>query len=171
MRRSTARQYRSCLPCPTLIALAGVLLSVGSANGQSFTLLPAMPPDVAALPPYVRAPVGSVARIDWGALRDDLAAAAAVPGGESAPPSLYHTLRLPTPSGLMTAYRIVESPRMEPALAAKFPAIKTYRILGIDDSTAVGRVDVTSHGFRGMILTGSGMIFIDPVSGGEREQV
>ena len=73
-----------------------------------------------------------------------------------------YTILLPMPDGTQTSYSIVESPIMEAALAAKFPQIKTYRVSGIDDPGASGRVDISQKGFRAMLFTSQGRVFIDP---------
>ena len=69
---------------------------------------------------------------------------------------------LPLPEGGFGRFLILESPIMEPGLAAKFPQIKTYTVQGLDDPTATGRLDWTPAGFRGSILSSKGRFFIDP---------
>ena len=69
---------------------------------------------------------------------------------------------LPLPDGGYGRFLVLESPIMEPELAAKFPQIKTYLVQGLDDPTATGRLDWTPAGFRGSILCSKGRFFIDP---------
>lgn len=72
-------------------------------------------------------------------------------------------IELPMPSGGTARFRVWESSVMEPALAAKFPGIKTFAGQGIDDPAAYIRFDFTTQGFHAMILSDvSGDIYIDP---------
>jgi len=73
-----------------------------------------------------------------------------------------YTIQLPMPDGSQTLYSIVESPIMEAGLATKFPEIKTFKVFGIDDPGASGRVDISQKGFRAMLFTSQGRVFIDP---------
>ncbi|MCB0550571.1 MAG: zinc-dependent metalloprotease [Phaeodactylibacter sp.] len=73
-----------------------------------------------------------------------------------------YTLELPRPDGRMETFRLCESPVMAPGLAQKFPSIKTYLGKGVDNPTALARIDYTPHGFHAMVLAGEGTYFIDP---------
>ncbi len=76
-------------------------------------------------------------------------------------------LTLPLPDGGWSRFSVLESPIMEPQLAAKFPEIKTYVAQGIDNPLATARLDHTPAGFHALIYLPDDMIFIDPYSRGD----
>ncbi|MBK9656326.1 MAG: hypothetical protein IPO66_13005, partial [Rhodanobacteraceae bacterium] len=78
-------------------------------------------------------------------------------------------LSLPLADGRFGEFQIVESPIMQPGLAAKFPEIRTYLGQGIDDRTATLRFDVTPTGFHGQIISWEGTTFIDPFQPGDTQ--
>lgn len=71
-------------------------------------------------------------------------------------------LLLPMPDGTMQRFEVEKSPIMAPELAARYPEIQTYRVRGLDNPAASGRLDLTPAGFHGMISIASRTIFIDP---------
>jgi len=94
---------------------------------------------------------------DQQALRDFLHRVPSEASGITGP-----VISLPMPDGSLASYHIVESPIMEDALAAKYPEIKTFKVYGIDDPVASGRIDISPHGFSAMLHTSQGRVFVDP---------
>jgi hypothetical protein len=73
-------------------------------------------------------------------------------------------ISIPTADGITERFRVVEAPVMDPALAAKFPEIKSYAGTGIDHAGSIIRFDISPQGFHGMILSADRTtIYIDPV--------
>ncbi|KAA9332231.1 T9SS type A sorting domain-containing protein [Hymenobacter busanensis] len=75
-------------------------------------------------------------------------------------------ISLPLPDGTSQRFRITTTDVMHPALAARFPQIKTYAAQGIDDPSASGVLDMTPAGFHAMIMTAENTLFIDPTPDG-----
>ena len=75
---------------------------------------------------------------------------------------IKHELMLPMPDGSVEKFNIVESSIMETGLAIKFPEIRTYLGQGIDNPSASVKLSWTHKGFRAMIISAQGKVFIDP---------
>jgi hypothetical protein len=74
-------------------------------------------------------------------------------------------LWLPMPDGTFEQFRIQYAPVMAPELAKKYPMIRSYAGIGIDDPTAYLRFDMTPKGFHASIFSAHrGTILIDPYS-------
>ncbi|MCB9183508.1 MAG: hypothetical protein H6591_06280 [Flavobacteriales bacterium] len=72
-------------------------------------------------------------------------------------------VELPSPDGGSQAFRVVETPVMHPDLQARFPEIRTYTGIGMEDG-AMLKMDLTPHGFHAMVMTAGGDDwFIDPL--------
>lgn len=93
---------------------------------------------------------------------------------EQAPPESYResedrriVLPLPMPDGSTIRFRIVQSPVMEPLLAAKYPEIRTFTGQSIDDPAVTMRCDLTPQGFHATVVgTEQGIVSIHPPSDG-----
>ncbi|WP_159022310.1 reprolysin-like metallopeptidase [Formosa sp. L2A11] len=72
-------------------------------------------------------------------------------------------LDFPMSDGTFQQFEVTESSIMESKLAAKFPGIKTYKAVGVDDKTATMRFSVTQNGVHAFSLSGKrSSEFIDP---------
>ena len=72
------------------------------------------------------------------------------------------TISIPMPDRTTQRFSIVETPTMEPRLAVRFPDIKTYSGIGVDDPHSKIYLDITPTGLHAMILSPSGSVYIDP---------
>ena len=71
---------------------------------------------------------------------------------------------LPLPNGEYVRYRLTPSKVMHPALALKYPAIRTFSGVQLDKPENQGKFDITPQGFHGVFNHGNETIFIDPSS-------
>lgn len=72
-------------------------------------------------------------------------------------------IELPNAKGQLEHYRVIETPIMEAALAAKYPMIKSYAAQGVENPTSVARFSVTQLGLHSMTLSSEeSTVFIDP---------
>jgi len=77
---------------------------------------------------------------------------------------------LPTPEGTTERFALVESPVMEPGLAARHPEIRTFAGRGVDDPTATVRADLTPLGFHASIRSSRGVWYVDPFGRTDRDR-
>lgn len=76
-------------------------------------------------------------------------------------------IELPLANGQISQFLIEESPVMAPGLAARYPSIKTYRIISIDNPASTGRLSMSPKGLYAMINQSTGTYFIDAGSDGK----
>lgn len=99
--------------------------------------------------PGARPERGGLAVVDHAGLTQRLAEAPnEIVGGDLLAYGL--AIDLPNPEGGLTRCRVASSPVMAPALAARYPSIRTY-IVAAEDRSAVGRLDVSPRGLSAML--------------------
>lgn len=153
--------------CPALAQPAAPGAAIApAADAPMFSLLPEFTPAQLAQPSWIRARKYQALSISQAAVARTLADAPLEDTPKAAQPLIVF---LPTPDGVYQRFAVVESPIMEPGLAAQFPDIKTYRGQGIDDPWAMLRMDYTPQGFHAQVLTpsGEGAWYIDPFTDGD----
>ena len=114
--------------------------------------------------PQIATTEARIVRANTPLLRSQLAAA---PAEGLSGPGDGILLPLPMPDGSSQVFRVVNSPIMAPKLAAAYPQISTYLAQGVDDRTAVARLDWTPQGFHALILGAAGTVYIDPYRRGD----
>ena len=74
-------------------------------------------------------------------------------------------LSIPNADGVLENFRIYENSNMDPALAARYPEIKSYIGIGIDNPTETAYFSVSPLGFKSMVLApDKSAVFIEPIS-------
>jgi chitodextrinase len=72
---------------------------------------------------------------------------------------------LPNADGEMEQFRIYENSNMDPALAARYPEIKSYIGIGINNPTLTAYFSMSPQGFKSMVLGADKQaVFIEPFS-------
>lgn len=73
-------------------------------------------------------------------------------------------VELPMPYGSFESFQIMETPMMEEALAAKYPSIKTFTGVSLQNPQNTVKIDIGPFGFHAMVLSKEGRYFINPIS-------
>lgn len=75
------------------------------------------------------------------------------------------TLSIPNENGILESFRVYENSVLDPSLAARYPEIKSYIGIGIDNPTATTYFSLSPLGFKGMTLSADkAAVFIEPIS-------
>lgn len=70
---------------------------------------------------------------------------------------------LPLPNGEMESFRVLAASVMEDGLQRKFPQIRSYTGIGIDNKLSIAKIDFGEHGFHAMIkCPDRSPVYIDP---------
>lgn len=74
------------------------------------------------------------------------------------------TISLPAPDGSMHYFRIWETPVMHPELAARYPGIRNFTAVSVDNPAVTAKVNYTYKGFNAMVYDGDNTYLVDPYS-------
>ncbi len=99
--------------------------------------------------------------LDVDLVADRLAAAPAEAEAERLAPESWPVITLPMPEGDTARFAFAEAPVMAPALAARYPEIRTFIGYGVDEP-ASARFDRTPTGMHAQIRRAGGTVYIDP---------
>jgi hypothetical protein len=72
------------------------------------------------------------------------------------------TLELPQPNGEIQEFYIYENPVLPADLQGKYPVIKTYTGIAVNNSACIAKIDFTYMGFHAMVMDFGNTYFIDP---------
>ena len=74
-------------------------------------------------------------------------------------------ISIPNADGVIENFSVYENSNMDPALAAKYPEIKSYIGIGIENPTASAYFSVSPLGFKSMVIYADrSAVFIEPLS-------
>ncbi len=77
-------------------------------------------------------------------------------------PDIAPVVELPAPDGSLRSFRVWQTYIMEAELAGKYPQIRTYSAVAVDNPMVTAKLDHTPAGFHAMIYNGTDTWFIDP---------
>lgn len=77
----------------------------------------------------------------------------------------YSIIGIPTPDGTVAQFKIAESPIMTSDLAKRIK-VKTYKLVGLTDTYASGRISWGINGFSGLVTSPKGAFILDPPARG-----
>lgn len=157
---------------PMTLAAVGAACATGSAlanQGVSpdglWAVLPETPAQVLALEPFIRPTRYTPVSLQIGPMTQILSTAPV----EFSPDARQRQTRItiPLPDGTFAEFSVVQTPVLDPVLAAQFPNIRTYSGRRTDDPFTTVRLDLTDFGFRAQIRSIGETYYIDPVSFGD----
>lgn len=71
-------------------------------------------------------------------------------------------VRFPLPDGSTDLFSVVHSPVMGEAISARYPSIRSFKIVSTTQPALMGRIDYSPAGFHAYLNSPAGIIYIDP---------
>ncbi|HNP32088.1 MAG TPA: zinc-dependent metalloprotease family protein, partial [Flavobacterium sp.] len=141
-----------------LLATASVTFAQNKSNMWSNTTKKA---NMVALEPRMRLPENHLFNLNLSTLKSSLSNASE----RTANTKSNTVLAIPNADGVLENYRVYENSNMDPALASRYPEIKSYIGIGIDNPAATAYFSVSPLGFKSMVLApDKSAVFIEPIS-------
>lgn len=78
-------------------------------------------------------------------------------------------IALPMPDGSFDTFEVYYSPTMQSGIAAKYPHIRSYKGISINDPLTTVRFDFGDSGFHGAIHSPAGIFYIDPYAANNKD--
>lgn len=83
--------------------------------------------------------------------------------GLTAAKTLLPEISLPLPDGTFILMTATPSKIISTEMSESYPELKTWNVVGVDDTNITGVIDFTNNGFSGMLMMPDGdTVFIDP---------
>jgi len=82
----------------------------------------------------------------------------------SSSPQNAVAMELPMPDGSFRSFNVWQASMMPAGLERKYPGIKTFTAVAIDNPAVTAKLDYTEFGFHAMVFDGANTAFIDPYS-------
>lgn len=79
-------------------------------------------------------------------------------------------IEIPFPDGTLHSFKVYESSVMQPGISARYPSIRSYKVVGLDNSTMAGRIGTGTFGFHGTIITKKGTVYIDRLNNTDKSK-
>lgn len=79
-------------------------------------------------------------------------------------PELGKVFALPVADGSMMNFKVWQTPVMPDELAAKYPDIKNFTAVSVDNPNITAKINYTYNGFNAMVYNGNKTYLIDPYS-------
>ncbi len=140
---------------PTLLLL--LILCGHGANAQSLWSPVREAAQKSALPQSVKQ--GLVYKLDEPAMK-------AMAFSFQASPTEGQTIELPLPDGTMKTFKVWAGNLLPPALAAKYPGIRTFTAEAVGEPAITAKLDWTEYGFHALVFNGGNTALIDPTGDG-----
>ncbi|AII53064.1 reprolysin-like metallopeptidase [Hymenobacter sp. APR13] len=135
--------------------LLAFLSSAGAAQAQSAA--DALWQEVAA--PAARGPLAVPAR--WYSLDTTRLARRLATAPPENHPEQAVTLEIPYPDGQLHRFAVTQVPVMAPALAARYPRIRTYAARSLDEPGTTARLEWTPAGLHAQVLGPAGVVSVE----------